>query len=131
MVTYFLTFLLFHTPAVVYAKVYQTPTKSYQTKTAPLSITGSSDGKYTFVLSEGGKIDIYHSNGEHDELTVSEEFDTIFASATGDKIWLSSKTTKKVQELLVDFVKNINIEGSPFLGNEQASVTLVVFSDFQ
>nr|MBF0222128.1 hypothetical protein [Desulfobulbaceae bacterium] len=114
-----------------YAKVYQTPAKSYQTMTSPLAVTGSADGKYTFVLSEGGQINIYKENGEQDKLTVSAEFDAIYASATGDKIWLTSSKSKKVQEVLVDFVQNINIDGSPFLGTEQAAVTIVVFSDFQ
>ena len=115
----------------IYAKVYQTPSKSYQTQTTPLAITGSADGRYTFVLGEGGKIDIYNENGEHEELDVSPEFDAIFASATGDKLWLSSKKSKKIQEVLVDFVQNISTEGSPFLGNEHAAITIAAFSDFQ
>lgn len=114
-----------------YAKVYQTPAKSYQLETSPLAVTGSADGKYTFVLSEGGQINIYNEGGEQDKLTVSAEFDSIYASATGDKIWLTSSKSKKVQEVLVDFVQEINIVGSPFLGNEQAAVTIVAFSDFQ
>jgi len=126
-----LTLIFVNAPGLVGAKVYQTPAKSYQTQTPPLAVTGSADGKYTFVLSEGGKIDIYSDNGEHDELTVSPEFDAIYASATGEKLWLTSKTSKKVQEILVDFVQTINIEGSPFLGNEHAPVTIVAFSDFQ
>ena len=120
----------FYTP-IASAKVFQTPAKTYQTKTSPLAVTGSADGKYTFVLSEGGKIDIYAENNEHDELTVSAEFDSIYASSNGDTLWLTSKKTKKVQEVLVDFVQNINTEGSPFLGNEQAPITIVAFSDFQ
>jgi hypothetical protein len=129
--TLFLVTLFLLSTASLEAKVFQTPAKSYQTQTTPLAVTGSADGKYTFVLSEGGRIDIYHENGEHDELNVSAEFDTIYASATGDKLWLTSKTSKKVQEILVDFVQTINTEGSPFLGNEQAAVTIVAFSDFQ
>jgi len=129
--TFLLLSILFAYAPSLHAKVYQTPAKSYQTQTAPLAVTGSADGKYTFVLSEGGKIDIYSANGDHDELSVSSEFDAIYASATGDKLWLSSKTTKKVQEILLDFVQNIPIAGSPFLGNEHAPVTIVAFSDFQ
>lgn len=117
--------------STAYPKVYQTMDKSYLTHTPPLAVTGSVDGKYTFVLSEGGKIDIFKENGERDEMTVSDEFDALFASATGDKLWLTSKKTKKVQEVLVDFVQNINTDGSPFLGEEQAPVTIIAFSDFQ
>ena len=69
--------LLLSTPSA-FAKVYQTPSKSHQLETVPLSITGSADGKYTYILNEGGKIDIYKENGEQETLNVSAEFDTIF-----------------------------------------------------
>ena len=121
----------FLTAPGVDAKVFQTPAKSYKSQTSPLAITGSADGKYTFVLNEGGIINIYKDNGEQDQLTVSSEFDSIFASATGDKIWLTSKKSKNIQEIFVDFVQDIPIAGSPFLGNEQAPVTIIAFSDFQ
>lgn len=113
------------------AEVYQTIDKTYTTENAPIAITGSADGKYSFVLSEGGKVYIYSSSGEKNEISVDPGMDHIYASARGDKIYLSSKKSKKVKEIFVDFSHNIDIEGSPFLGSANAPVTIVAFSDFQ
>ncbi len=112
------------------AKVYQTISRTYQTTDNPLDVSTSEDGQHTFVLTKG-KILIYGQNGLTEEISVDPSFDHISAAITSDKIFLSSNKEKKVQEILLDFVKHININGSPFLGAEDAKVTVVVFSDFQ
>ena len=122
------------TPPLVGAattEIYQTIDKSYTTESAPLAVTGSADGKYSFILSESGKVYIFSSSGEKNEIEVDPNMDDIYASATGDKIYLSSHKTKKVEEIFIDFSHDINIDGSPFLGNANAPVTIVAFSDFQ
>jgi protein-disulfide isomerase len=113
------------------AKVYETVDKTYTTAVTPLDLAVSADGNHTFILGPNGKVAIYTKGGEKDELTVNGDFDRIAASATGDKIWLSSQKTKQVKEVFVDFIKQISIEGSPFLGEEKAPVVITVFSDFQ
>ncbi|NOX24878.1 MAG: hypothetical protein GXP59_01945 [Deltaproteobacteria bacterium] len=112
------------------AKVYQTMQKTYKTTSAPLDITTSENGQHTFVLTRG-KVLIYGKSSLEDTISVGPDFDHISAAITGDKIFLSSNKDKKVQVVLIDFVKHIDISGSPFLGPENARVTLVVFSDFQ
>jgi len=112
-------------------EVYQTLDKSYTLDSAPIAITASADGRYSFVLGDGGKVYIFSKSGERDEIDVDPSMDSIFASARGDKLYLSSKKDKKVEEIYVDFNHNIDINGSPFLGEANAPVTLVVFSDFQ
>ena len=114
-----------------WAKVFQTPVKSFDTKSAPIDISGSADGRYTFVLTEGGEVVISSESGDREVIKVDPSFDKIYVSAKGDKITLSSKATKKVQELYVDFEQNISIQGAPFLGEENAPVVITVFSDFQ
>jgi len=113
------------------AEVFLTVDKTYTTERSPIDVTGSADGRYSFVLSEGGKVYIYSSKGETNEIMVDPAMDHIYASARGDKIYLSSTKDKKVQEIFVDFSHNIDINGSPFLGNADAPVTIVAFSDFQ
>lgn len=99
---------------------------------APLDVAGSADGKWTFVLTEGGKVNIYSAEGQlNDTITVDPAMDRIAVPGAGEKILLSSNKSKKVQEILVEFVMNIPVAGSPFLGPANAPVELVVFSDFQ
>lgn len=118
------------------AKVYQTTAKTYTVPATPLDLAVSGDGNYTFVLTPNGKVIIYPKVGEKEEPTKEEisvggDFDHIAASITGDKIWLSNQKTKQVQEVYVDFVKQLKAEGSPFLGEEKAPVVITAFSDFQ
>lgn len=113
------------------AKVYQSVDKTYTAANTPLDLAVSADGSYTFVLGPSGKVTIYTKDGGKEEISVGGDFDQIAASASGDKIWLSSQKSKQIQEVFVDFVKQLTSDGSPFLGEEKAPVVLTVFSDFQ
>lgn len=111
---------------------------TFKTDAAPLDVAGSVDGKWTFVLTEGGKLLIYSTADGTlaDTLQVDPSMDSLDVSGfqpanLADKIFLSSQKTKTVQEILFEFIKNINIEGAPFLGPPDAPVTIVVFSDFE
>jgi hypothetical protein len=98
----------------------------------PIDVAGSVDGKWTFVLAEGGKLYIYSADGTlNDTLTVDAGMDRIAVTGTGERIHLSSRKDKKVQEMLIEFVMPIDTAGSPFLGAANGPVELVVFSDFQ
>lgn len=123
--------IVFFSVQLGWTKVFHSVNQTYTTASSPIDVAGSVDGKYTFVLTEGGKVIIYKESGEKEEITVDPAFDKIFVSEAGDKIWLSSKKDNKVQEVFVDFVKQINISDSPFLGEENAPVVITVFSDFQ
>jgi len=113
------------------AKVYQTVDKTFTATTAPIDMAVSGDGNLTFILGPNGKITIYPKEGEKEEISVEGDFDHIVAPGVGDKIWLSSQKTKQVKEVFVDFVRQINTEGSPFLGEEKAPIVITTFSDFQ
>jgi len=90
------------------------------------------DGRWTFALTADGDVLIYSAAGKlEDRLQVGGGFDGIACSATGDKIYLSNRVAGKLQIIEVEFVREINTAGSPFLGPPEAPVTVVVFSDFQ
>jgi hypothetical protein len=90
------------------------------------------DGRLTFALTADGDVLIYSAAGKlQDKVQVGAGFDGIACSATGDKIYLSNRAAGKLQIVEVEFVREINTAGSPFLGPPEAPVTLVVFSDFQ
>jgi len=102
------------------------------TKTAPLATAISLDGKWTFVLAEGGKILIYNADGALDDtIPVDPAMDGIAINGTGDKLFLSSSRNKTVQQINISFIAAINTEGAPSLGPETTPVEIVVFSDFQ
>lgn len=113
------------------AKVYQTVDKTLTATTPPIDMAVSVDGNLTFLLGANGKVTIFNKEGEKEEISVDGDFDHIVAPGIGDKIWLSSQKTKQVKEVFIDFVKKLSLEGSPFLGEEKASVVFTTFSDFQ
>ncbi|MGV1099568.1 DsbA family protein [Thiovibrio sp. JS02] len=108
-----------------------------KTATAPLDVTASVDGKWTFVLGEGGKLYIFAENGALTEtISVDPGMDRIASSGLQpaniqDKLYLASSKNKTVQVVTIDFSVNIDISGAPFLGPENAPVVIVEFSDFE
>lgn len=108
-----------------------------KTPTAPLDVAASLDGKWTFVLAEGGKLLVYSDKGGLEEtITVDPAMDRIASSGLQaanipDRVYLASSKNKTVQTITLDFSVPINIQGAPFLGPENGPVTVVVFSDFE
>jgi hypothetical protein len=49
----------------------------------------------------------------------------------GDSLILNSNKNKTVQIIVLDFIQNINIFGSPYKGSDDAPVVVAVFDDFQ
>lgn len=108
-----------------------------KTPTAPLDVAASMDGKWTFVLTEGGKLLIYSDKGAlEDTISVDPAMDHIASSGLQaanlpDRVYLASSKSKTVQTVTLDFSVPINIQGAPFLGPENAPVVIVAFSDFE
>lgn len=108
-----------------------------KTPAAPLDIAASLDGKWTFVLAEGGKLLIYSDKGALEEtIAVDPAMDRIASSGLQaanipDRIYLAGGKSKTVQTVTLDFSVPINIQGAPFLGPENGPVVIVAFSDFE
>ncbi|HIJ91632.1 MAG: thioredoxin domain-containing protein [Desulfobulbaceae bacterium] len=108
-----------------------------KTPAAPLDVAASLDGKWTFVLAEGGKLLVYSEKGALEEtISVDPAMDHIASSGLQaanlpDKLYLASGKNKTVQTVTLDFSMPINIQGSPFLGPENGPVVIVAFSDFE
>ena len=102
----------------------------------PLDIASALDGKFIFVLSKG-QVAIYENNGKLNEIIpVDKSMDHISVSGLAlagleEKIYLSSESTRAIQEITYSFVVHIDTQGSPFLGSPNAPVEIVVFSEFQ
>ena len=106
--------------------------KTLQLESAPIDVAVSPDGKQIFVLTEQGQILIYASGGPFlDKIDVGNQFDHIKVGPGGDYLVLNSRKNKSVQVIMLDFIQDINVSGSPFKGSENAPVVVAVFDDFE
>ena len=106
--------------------------KTLKLNTQPLDVAVSKNGNSIFVLTKTGKILIYSPDGElRDKIDVGNHVDHIKSGPTEEWLFLSSLKNKTIEILHIDFIKHIDITGSPFKGAENAPVTIAVFSDFQ
>ena len=100
--------------------------------TAPIDVTISADGNRTFVLTEGGKIQIYDQAGKlSDSLEVDPGTDHIATNGEGNLLVISSSKNGVAQQIEISYRFPFDYKDSPFLGKADAPVVLAVFSDFQ
>lgn len=103
-------------------------------KVAPgvLDTALSGDGKFFFVLSSKGVVDIYPTaGGDKDQIVVEGKVDKIVSSQAGDLLFVTDSQAGATRMVSLDFLKDIDVAGAPFKGPENAPVVVAVFSDFQ
>ena len=98
----------------------------------PRDTAMSPSGEWIYILTDSGKILIYASNGNlEDTISVGEDVASITVGPTDDVLVLTSGKEKRVQIITLDFIRNIDVSGSPFKGPADAPVVIAVFDDFQ
>ena len=103
-----------------------------QLDATPLDVAISADGKTVFVLTQKGSIQIYQVNGRlTDKIEVGEQIDQIQLSPNGEQLFATSRQSKTVKVIALDFIKQIETRGSPYKGPENAPVVIADFSDFE
>lgn len=106
--------------------------RKIQLNTAPVDMAVSLKGSYIFSLTAEGTVEIYAPDGRMlDALPVGDGVDQIQAGPRDDLLLLRSTADQTVQILLLDFIQDIDLSGSPSRGPEDAPVTIVEFSDFE
>lgn len=126
-----LSFALFH-PAETHARMESTALETFQLESPPRDVAASADGEWIFVLTKDGKIHVFDSEGQkNDILSPDIKVDGIEAGPRPDLLFLRSEGGKTVQLLQVEPIRNIPTAGSPFKGREDAPVEIVVFSEFE
>lgn len=106
--------------------------QTLNTGEAPVDTAVSGNGRYIFVLTDSGAVKIYSPEGDLKELIdVGEGFDGIQAGRDENLIYLKSSRDKTVKIVSLEFIQNIDTSQAPFKGPADATVTMVVFSDFQ
>ena len=127
-----LSVLLFCFTSMAQAEVEKGASKTIKLEAKPIDMTVSGDGKYTFILAEGGKVLIFDKSGvQKDTLQVSDSVVSIGTSPSGDFLLLADSKANTVEVLKISFVVDIDISGLPFKGPADASVVIAVFSDYQ
>lgn len=131
----FSIFLLLATailPGFTRAEVNWQVRKTIKTEQTPLDIQVTADGKRTFILTEGGKLQIYDNNARLvDTIEIDSGMNILSVDATGGRVFLGNSKSNSVHELLIEYVAEFSYAGSPFMGNNEAPVVLAFFSDFQ
>lgn len=124
--------LVFCFGGLALAEVEKGESRTFKLDAKPIDMTTSADGKYTFVLAEGGKIFIIDGSGSiRDTLSVSESVVSIGTSPNGDYLLLADSKANTLEVVRISFIVNIDTAGLPFKGPENAPIVIAVFSDYQ
>ena len=124
--------LMFCFSGLVMAEVAMGQAKTFKLDAKPIDMATSADGKYTYVLAEGGKVFIIDSSGTvKDVLTVSESVVSIGTSPEGDFLLFADSKSSTLEVVKISFIIDVDIAGLPFKGPADAPVVVAVFSDYQ
>ena len=114
------------------AKVEWQIQNTLKTAEPPLDVTIAPNGQSIFVLTTGGNIIVYDGEGQLlDTINVGSHIDQIRVGPGGEQLFATSRKNQTVEVIALNFIRKINIAGSPIKGPKDAPVTLTVFSDFQ
>ena len=129
--------LLFCSATLAAARVDSEVALNFKADAPVRDIASSTDGQWLFVLTDGGKVNVYAADGTlNDVIRVDPAMDRISVAGLqlggiDDKVAVSSSRTNAVQVLAVSFAAQLDTAGAPFLGPANAPVTVAVFSDFE
>lgn len=105
---------------------------SIKSSGSPVDTALSADGRWFFVLTSQGQVEIYDGSGALKETIKTDgPADRITSSPTGDQIFLSDKASGAIKVVAINFIYAIDTADSPFKGADKARVVVTVFSDFQ
>ncbi len=98
---------------------------------AAKSVVHSLDGKLTFFLTDNSVL-VYDQLGKlQGTIPIENGVSAIDIAPRGELLFLVNEKNKTYTAISINFIQEINVAGSPYVGLENAPVTLVVFTDFQ
>ncbi len=105
---------------------------SWKLPEKPIDLVYSLDGQRVFILTDQQQVLVYAADGNLlGKIAVKKGVSSIDIAPRGERLYLLNDKDNSFTDLSVDFVVDININGSPFLGKIDAPVTIAVFTDFQ
>ena len=104
-----------------------------KTTAAPVAVATSADGSRTFVLVEGGKVQIFDNTGNlRDTIEgLDQNLNHITCDGDGKRIIVSSRKDNLALPIDISYRFPFDYTDSPVQGKADAPVVLVLFSDFQ
>jgi hypothetical protein len=118
--------------STVQAEVDARVVRTLQLKTTPLDMAIPGNGRYIYVLTADAKLQIFKNTGElRDTVAVDPGVDRIQVGPGEDRLYLINSAGNRIQELNLEFIQKIPVDGSPTKGSIDAAVAVVVFTDFQ
>jgi DNA-binding beta-propeller fold protein YncE len=119
-------------PSLADAEVEWQIKNTLKTEQPPLDVAVPPNGQWIFVLTTDGTILIYSNKGKlEDTIKVGTHIDKIRVGPASEQIYATSRQNQTVEVIALDFIRKINVKGSPFKGPMEAPVIVSVFSDFQ
>ena len=128
-----LAVLILCSSGLVKAEIERGDSRSIKLDAKPIDMTITADGKYTFVLADGGRV-LSYDNGTGElkgALKVSESATSIATSSGGEFLLFADSENDTLEMLGISFVVDIDIAGLPFKGPADAPIVVAVFSDYQ
>ena len=109
-----------------------TPVDQIQLELPPLDVESTADGELVFVLMPG-KVVVYDktANRQLNQIPVGQGYDRMVYAPGSETLILTNSSTKELKVIHIDQVYKISLEGSPFMGPENAPVTIAVFDDYE
>ncbi len=105
---------------------------TWKLDTVPVDIAHSLDQKKVFILGFDSKVHVYKSDGfKLGVIPVSKGVVAIDIAPRGERLFLINGEDSSFTSVAVTFPVKLDLSRAPFLGNENAPVTLALFSDFQ
>lgn len=117
---------------VAQAEVEKGGSRTFNLQAKPIDMATSADGKYTYILAEGGKVLIVDQRGEvKDTLKVKDTVVSIGTTPKGDFLLLADSEAQTLEVMKINFIVDIDVSNLPFKGPADAPVVVAVFSDYQ
>lgn len=115
-----------------FAKVDWEIMNTLQLEAPPLDVAISPDGNTVYVLTHKGNILVYTLDGRlTDKIEVGKPIDQIKLGPRGERLFATSRQSKTVEVIALDFIQTLSTKGSPYKGLKDASVVITAFSDFE
>jgi len=98
----------------------------------PLDVATTPDGELIFILMPG-KVAVFNkgSHAQLNQIPLEAGYNRVAYADDAEMLVLTNSATRELKSLRIRRVFDISVEGSPYMGFEDAPVTIAVFDDYE